>query len=131
MADIYSEVAARIGSLGYTPTAGDEAAIQYATSRAEWEIKNNTNLPAVPDGLHFVWIDRGAGRVPFEKKATGKLSIQVETPTKCRAGGDTSVAFAVGGSDGALTPVAQYDEMLGSLMNPPPEQLAAYRRLRW
>ena len=131
MADIYSEVAARIGSLGYPPTAGDEAAIQYATSRAEWEIKNNTNLPAVPDGLHFVWIDMAAGLFLFDKKATGQLPIQFETPTKSIAEGDTSVAFAVGGSDGALTPEAQYDKMLGSLINPPPEQLAAYRRLRW
>lgn len=128
---MYDEVVQRITALGYTPTENDESAIKYAVDRAEWGIKNNINLPAVPDGLHFVWIDMAAGLFLRELKVAGLLPIAFETPTKSIAEGDTTVTFAVGGSDGALTPEAQFDRLLDRLINPPQEQLAAYRRMRW
>lgn len=128
---MYETTVKRIAALGYAPTDGDKAAVTYAIDRAEWEIKNNINLPAVPDGLRFVWIDLAAGLFLRDLKAAGQFPIQFETPAKSIAEGDTTVTFAVGGSDGALTPEAQFDSILNQLINPPQDQLAAYRRVRW
>ena len=46
---VYDDVVIRLAMLGYEVTDVDKPAVQYQISRAERYIKNNTNLPEVPE----------------------------------------------------------------------------------
>ena len=59
---VYDDVVIRLVMLGYEVTDADQPAVQYQINRAERYIKNNTNLPEVPEGLFGVWVDMAAGR---------------------------------------------------------------------
>ena len=48
---VYDDVVIRLAMLGYEVTDADQPAVQYQINRAERYIKNNTNLPEVPEGL--------------------------------------------------------------------------------
>lgn len=131
---MYDTVVKRLKALGYTlkNTATEKAAILYAIDRAELAIESNTNQPKAPVGLRFVWIDMAAGMYLYDLKAAGQLkgaAFDFSAPVKTIAEGDTSVTF-VGAGDGALNPEARFDALLDSMIHPPQEQLAAYRRMR-
>jgi len=128
---MYDAVLNRLKAMGCVPTDDDAPAVQYAIDRAEQWIKNNINRPEVPDGLRFIWIDMAAGLFLADLKAAGQLTgpaFDFTAPAKTIAEGDTSVTFAV---DTELSPEAQFDKRLESMINPPQDQLAAYRRLKW
>lgn len=129
---VYDDVVIRLAMLGYEVTDVDKPAVQYQISRAERYIKNNTNLPEVPEGLFGVWVDMAAGLFLYDCKAAGKLGegFEFSAPAKSISEGDTSVTFA-GASDGAVTPEARFDALLARMINPPQDELAAYRRMKW
>lgn len=134
MAEIYADVEMRLAMLGYTVTEADRPRLQYTINRTERELKANINQREVPDGLYYVWVDMAAGSFLHELKAAGQLTgaaFDFSAPVKSIAEGDTTVSFAVGGSESALTPEAQFDNLLNGLINPPQDQFAAYRRVRW
>ena len=110
---VYDDVVIRLAMLGYEVTDVDKPAVQYQISRAERYIKNNTNLPEVPEGLFGVWVDMAAGLFLYDCKAAGKLGegFDFSAPAKSISEGDTSVTFA-GASDGAVTPEARFDALL-------------------
>ena len=131
--NIYNDVVTRLAMLGYAVTETDRPAVQFQINRAERQIKNNTNLLEVPDGLCSVWVDMAAGLFLYDLKAAGKLTgdaFDFSAPAKSVAEGDTTVTFA-GASDGALTPEARFDALLNGMINPLQSELAAYRRLKW
>ena len=126
---MYDAVAKRLKVLGYAAAKKDRADILSNIARAEQAIKSNINRPEVPEGLWFVWVDMAAGLYLSNLKATGRLAgFEFPAPTKTIAEGDTSVSFAV---DGAMSAEARFDAMLDSMINPPQERLAAYRRVIW
>lgn len=130
---VFDDLVTRLAMLGYTVTENDQPAVQFQINRAERQIKNNTNLPEVPDGLYSVWADMAAGLFLYDLKAAGKLTgdaFDFSAPAKSVAEGDTTVTFA-GASDGALTPEARFDALLHGMINPSQSEFAAYRRLKW
>jgi hypothetical protein len=132
---MYDEVVARLMALGLTPgtTDADKAAIQYAIDRAEQWIKNNINQPTVPPGLHFVWVDMAAGLYFNEQKALGTDGGTADAAGAVESikEGDTTVTFATAASVAGQTPQARLDALIARMINPPQEQLAAFRRMRW
>ncbi len=134
---MYEQVVARITALGVTPGGADadKAAIQYAIDRAEQWIRNNINRPEVPDGLRFVWVDMAAGIYLNEQKALaadgGGIAGDAAGVVQSIKEGDTTVTFATSGSTAGTSAAARLDTLIQSMINPPQEQLAAYRRIRW
>lgn len=131
---IYDDVVARLGALGYTVNAGEapDGAVMYAINRAAEKIKANINRTEIQEGLHYTWVDMAAGFFLFEKKASGQLGegFDFSSPAKKITEGDVSVEYA-GASDGSNTPEARFDKLLDSLISPPEQIYARFRRLVW
>lgn len=129
---IYGDVTARLMSLGYTVNDGDDAEISYSIGRASEEIKANINRTEIPRELYYTHIDMAAGMFLKSRKALGKLgeSFNFQAPAKSISQGDISVTFA-GASDGSLSPEARFDSMVESLVSPPKNVFAAFRRMKW
>jgi hypothetical protein len=131
-----ADVTLRLASLGYTATAADDLAVAYAIGGAEQWIKNNINRVEVPDDLRFIWIDMAAGMFLADKRAAEGLSggtgggAQSGVVASIKEG-DTTVTYATGGAAADSSPEARLDALIDSLVNPPQEQLAAFRRMRW
>lgn len=122
----------RLEAISYAIKEEDAWMISFAAQKVENTIKNSCNTASIPDGLRLVAIDMVCGEFLYSKKQTGGLEgFDFAPPTKSISEGDTTLSFAVGGSDGALTPEAQFDALLGRLLNPPQDQLVAYRRIKW
>lgn len=134
MADIYTDVVARLAGLGYAVTATDtpDAAVTYSINRAAENIKANINRTEIPEGLYYTYVDMAVGLFLQDKKATGQLgdAFDFTAPAKSIAEGDVSVTFA-SASDGSLTPEARFDNMVNAFVNPPQSVFAAFRRLKW
>lgn len=135
MADIYTDVVARLASLGYTVTATDtpDAAVTYSINRAAEYIKANINRTEIPEGLYYTYVDMAAGLFLKDKKDTGQLTgdaFDFTAPAKKIAEGDVSVEFS-GASDGSSTPEARFDSLIKGFINPPQSVFAAFRRLKW
>lgn len=134
MADIYSDVVARLASLGYAVTATDtpDAAVTYSINRAAEKIKVNINRTEIPEGLYYTHIDMAVGLFLKDKKDTNQLGANFDftAPAKKITEGDVSVEFT-GASDGSLTPEARFDNMVHTFINPPQSVFAAFRRLKW
>ncbi len=119
--EINETVTKRLGMLGYT----------VAIDRAEQRIIDDINQSEVPRGLRFVWADMAAGQFLSDMKAAGRLTggaFDFSAPVESVKMGDTTTAFAV---SSAQSPEARFDKMLSGMMNPPPEKLAAYRKVQW
>ncbi len=134
MADIYTDVVARLASLGFTVTASDtpDAAVTYSINRAEAFIKSQINRTEIPEELYYTHVDMAAGLFLKDKKDTDQLgeNFDFTAPAKSISEGDASVTFA-GVSDGSLTPEARFDKMVDAFINPPQSVFAAFRRLKW
>lgn len=134
MADIYTDVVARLASLGYAVTATDtpDAAVTYSINRAAEKIKANINHMDIPDSLHYTLVDMAAGLFLFDKKAAGQLGEDFDFTAYAKkiTEGDVSVEFT-GASDGNLTPEARFDKLLNNLINPPAYLFARFRRFIW
>lgn len=134
MADIYTDVVARLASLGYAVTATDtpDAAVTYSINRAAELIRIQTNRTEVPEGLYYTHIDMAAGLFLKDKKDTNQLGANFDftAPAKKITEGDVSVEFT-GASDGSLTPEARFDNMVNTFIAPPQSVFAAFRRVKW
>ncbi len=134
MADIYTDVVARLAGLGYAVTAIDtpDAAVTYSINRAAEYIKANINRTEIPEGLYYTHIDMAAGLFLKDKKDTNQLGANFDftAPAKKITEGDVSVEF-MGASDGNPTPEARFDKMVNAFINPPQSVFAAFRRLKW
>ena len=126
--DILETVTARLAALGYTVTDTDSAALSYCIDKAEATLKALTNQTAVPEGLFYTWVDMAAGQFLTGKKAAGALGdvYDFAAPAQSISEGDTSVTFA-----SAATFETQFDAMLASMVTPPDELIAAFRRIVW
>ena len=97
MADIYTDVVARLASLGFTVTATDtpDAAVTYSINRAAEKIKVNINRTEIPEGLYYTHIDMAVGLFLKDKKDTNQLGANFDftAPAKKITEGDVSVEF--------------------------------------
>lgn len=128
--DILATVITRLAALGYPATDADHTAIEYNISKAEAQLKAETNQREVPEGLFYVWVDMAAGLFLTDKKAAGALAeiYDFDAPAKSISEGDTSVTFAIADTGSFET---QFDAMLAKLCTPDPDLVIAYRRLVW
>lgn len=128
--EIFTTVVARIAGLGYIVTDKDNAVVRYNISKAEAQLKAETNQSEVPEGLFYVWVDMAAGLFLTDKKAAGALAevYDFDAPAKSISEGDTSVTFAIADT-GSFED--QFDAMLSKMITPDPDLIIAYRRLVW
>lgn len=125
--DFKNVLVERLKSLGYEVTESDEFVLKFITDKVENHIKNQTNLDAVPEGLHHVFVDMVCGEFLFEKNNSGMLSdSQIEAVVASISEGDTSVSF-----DTKTAPQALFDALVTALMNDGSNEFYRYRKLVW
>lgn len=117
-------IAKRLAELGYETSSKDDELLLFCKSKVENYIKNYCNLPAVPEGLTEIFIDRACGEFLFSKLGSGK--IDPENPgiseVKKISEGDVSVTFSEEGGAAKL---------IERLLQSGGGELNCYRKIRW
>lgn len=122
----------RVESFGYVLKDGDDALLAFSVQKVENTIKNDCNVPAIPDGLVYIAIDMAAGEFLMAKKVFSPDDIAVldlDYAVKQLQEGDTNTVFAIG--EGNLTPEQRLDHFLNYLLTHGRDEFSCYRRLRW
>lgn len=117
------DVKKRLEALGFTVTEADAWAFSFVCDKVENHIKNNCNVPAVPEGLREVAVDLACGEYLYSKFNAGQLDY--EQAVKSIKLGDTDVTYADGLSDAELISKLIKD-MRGRELD-----FAAYRCIAW
>lgn len=126
------QVKERLQSFGYELQEGDEFSLNFCIQKVENTIKNDCNVPAIPEGLKNIAIDMAVGEFLTVKKTFSPDSIaglDFDAAVKQIQTGDTSTVFAVG--EGSLTAEQRLDNLLHYLLTYGREQFSCYRRIRW
>ena len=126
------KVKERLKSLGYTFKDGDEILLNFAIQKVTSTIKNDCNVPEVPDGLESIAIDMAVGDFLFAKKTYSPNDIaglDLEAAVKQIQTGDTNVTFALGA--GSSTPEQRFDIFVNYLLNYGRDQFSVYRKIKW
>ena len=122
----------RLQSLGYTVKDSDDIAINFAMQKVENTIKNDCNVPAIPDGLMNIAIDMVVGEFLMSKKTFAPndlLNFNLDSAIKQIQEGDTNISFAVG--EGSKTDEQRLDSFIDYLLNYGRDEFITYRRFRW
>lgn len=122
----------RLQSFGYVFSDGDESVLQFCLLKVEQTIKNDCNVPSVPDGLVYIAVDMAIGEFLNWKKTfqpEGIAGIDLEGAIKQIQQGDTSTTFAIG--EGTLTDEQRLNNFISYLLTYGREQFSCYRKLRW
>ena len=114
---LYERAAARLAAFGLTLTEADSALLALAVEKAEWTVKNDCNVPEVPEGLLPVAADMSAGEFLRVKKMFGtdfltESGLDLEQAVKQIQLGDTTVAF----SGDSQTPEQRLDVIIDALL---------------
>lgn len=114
----------RLGELGYETSTSDKELLLFSKNKVENYIKNYCNLPAVPDGLTEIFIDRVCGEFLFSKFNSGNLNSENsgESEIKSISEGDVSVTF----SDKNGT-----EKLIERLLQSGGGEINCYRKIRW
>lgn len=126
------KVKERLESFGYILKDGDEAVIVFSVQKVEGTIKNDCNIPEVPDGLLPVAVDMAAGEFLLAKKtfSPGDIAgLDLSPAVKQIQAGDTNTVFVTG--DAGMTPEQRLDNLISYLLTHGREELSCYRKLRW
>lgn len=126
------QVKDRLQSFGYELQEGDEFSLNFCVQKVENTIKNDCNVPAVPEGLKNIAVDMAVGEFLTAKKTFSPNSIaglDFDAAVKQIQTGDTNTVFAVG--EGSLTAEQRLDNFLNYLLTYGREQFSCYRRIRW
>jgi hypothetical protein len=127
--DLINEVKARLASIGYTVTEADNSAITYSCNKTRDTIKNDCNVPEIPDGLCYVAIDMSVGDFLMMKKTFSPESLSgldIGEIVKSIQAGDTTVQF-----DTSTSSTAALDSIINYFLTSGRRQFACYRTLRW
>lgn len=122
----------RLRSFGYEIQDGDEALLDFCIQKVENTIKNDCNVPAIPDGLLNAAVDMAVGELLTAKKTFAPDSItglDLEAAVKQIQTGDTNVTFATG--EGSWTTEQRLNNFLSYLLTYGKEQFSCFRRIRW
>lgn len=126
------KVKERLASFGYEFKEGDEVILNFVIQKVTSTIKNECNVPDVPDGLEAIAIDMAAGEFLLTKKtySPGDIAgLDLDMAVKQIQTGDTNTTFAVG--EGSATPEQRLDAFVNYLLGYGKEQFSCFRRFRW
>lgn len=125
-------VKARLKSFGYELQEGDEFALSFAIQKVENTIKNDCNVPSIPDGLMNIAVDMAVGELLTVKKTFSPDSLaglDLSAAVKQIQMGDTNTVFATG--EGSLTAEQRLNNFLNYLLTYGRDEFACYRKIRW
>lgn len=126
--DVFKEeVVKRLKSLNYEIKEKDELILKYIIEKVEQDIKNKINQDEVPEGLHFVFVERVCGEFINGMYSSNMLTDeQIEATVTSIKEGDTQVSF-----DKDSSPQAIFNAYLTYLMNCGSDDFAKYRKFVW
>lgn len=126
------KVKERLQSFGYTLKDGDEVILTFSIQKVENTIKNDCNVPSIPDGLENIAIDMVVGEFLTAKKTFSPddiTGLDLDYAVKQIQEGDTNTVFATG--EGCLTAEQRLNAFLNYLLTYGRDEFSCYRRLRW
>lgn len=126
------KVKERLAALGYTFKDGDEMLLNFSIQKVTSTIKNDCNVPEVPNGLESIAVDMAVGEFLFAKKTYSPndiIGLDLEAAVKQIQTGDTNVTFALGA--GSSTPEQRFDTFVKYLLNYGRDQFSVYRKIKW
>jgi len=106
--------------------------LTFSIQKVENTIKNDCNVPSIPDGLANIAIDMAIGEFLMAKKTFSPDDIEgldLDFAVKQIQEGDTNTVFATG--EASLTPEQRLNNFLNHLLTHGRDEFACYRRLRW
>ena len=123
------DVVTLLDAFGVTGAA-DDPLLDFIIATVTERIKNETNQPAIPEGLNRLAVEMVAGQYLSLKKGSGQLEgFDLEAAVKQIQEGDTNTVFAIG--EGNTTPEQRLDTLINYLMNGRTREFIKYRRLSW
>lgn len=125
------DVVALLDALGVAG-AGDDPFIPYLINSVTERVKNETNQPEIPEGLHWLTVELVVGEYLTFKKNAGQLDmngLDFEAAIKQIQEGDTNTVFATG--EGTLTPEQRLDSLIAAMRSLNMAEIYRYRRLVW
>ena len=123
------DAVALLNAFGVTVADADPL-LDFIISAVTERIKNETNQPAIPEGLNRLAMEMVAGQYLSLKKGAGQLEgFDLEAAVKQIQEGDTNTVFAVGG--GSTTPEQRLDALINYLVNGRTHEFIRYRRIVW
>ncbi len=126
------QVKQRLQSFGYEMKDGDEVIISFSIQKVENTVKNDCNVPSVPDGLLNIAVDMAVGEFLTAKKTfvpDDIAGIDFDLAVKQIQTGDTNTVFATG--DASLTGEQRLAAFINFLLTYGRNEFSCYRRLRW
>ena len=126
--ELRNEIVKRLESLGYTVVQDkDDFILEYIFKKVEQDIKNKTNQSEVPEGLHYVLIERICGEFLNGLKASSLLTEdEIDSVVASIKEGDTQVSFDVKSS-----PEAIFKAYISYMMTYGNDDFAKYRKFVW
>ena len=125
------DVIALLEALGVSGAGGDPL-IPYMINSVTERVKNETNQPEIPEGLHWLTVELVVGEYLTFKKNAGQLDmngLDFEAAIKQIQEGDTNTVFATG--EGSLTPEQRLELLIARLTRDRSREFIRYRRLVW
>lgn len=123
------DVVALLDAFGVTGAA-DDPLLDFIISTVTERIKNETNQPAIPEGLNRLAVEMVAGQYLSLKKGSGQLEgFDLEAAVKQIQEGDTNTVFAIG--DGSQTPEQRLDTLIARLTHDRSREFIRFRRIQW
>ena len=122
----------RLESFGYALKDGDEVILTFSIQKVENTIKNDCNIPSIPDGLMNIAIDMVVGEFLTAKKTFSPddiAGLDLDFAVKQIQVGGTNTVFATG--EASLTPEQRLNNFLNYLLTHGRDEFACYRKLRW
>lgn len=122
----------RLKSFGCELQEEDEFALSFLIQKVENTIKNDCNIPSIPDGLVNIAVDMAVGEFLMTKKTFSPDSIgglDLDMAVKQIQTGDTNTVFATG--EGSLTTEQRLDAFLNYLLTYGRSEISCYRKIRW
>lgn len=114
----------RLGELGYETKESDFELLLFCKNKVENYIKNYCNLPAVPEGLTEIFIDRACGEFLFSKLGNGRINSDELGNSEIRSisEGDVSVTFSEKNNA---------EKLIERLLRCGGDEINCYRKIRW
>ncbi len=126
------QVKEQLESFGYILKEGDEVILTFSVQKVENTIKNDCNVPSIPDGLMNIAIDMAIGEFLTAKKTFVPADLEgfdLEYAVKQIQTGDTNTVFATG--EGSMTPEQRLTSFIHHLLTYGRAEFSCYRKIRW
>ena len=127
--EVLEKVKERLNSFGYETTDADAVSLVFIISKVKQSIKNQCNLPEVPDELQYVLVDWVCGEFLSAKYGAGTLDIDtldLDGALASLSEGDVSISF-----DNSTSDDAKFQSLIKGLGDTGKDELLCFRKLRW